>query len=202
MKFTSEEYADMIFLYGKADGSSAAARRMYSEKFPRRPLPNERVFVSTFSRLRQTGSVLKPTGGRTSGLSRRVEEEVLNLVEENPTTSVRKLSRLTPPSKSTIHRIIKKHQLHPYHYTPVQALHDGDFQRRLDFCEEIMEKDAQDEHFLKRILWSDESTFNREGVVNFHNMHFYAAENPHKKIQMKHQQRFSLNVWAGVIGKR
>jgi len=65
----------------------------------------------------------------------------------------------------------------------------------------MVEKDSADSDFLKKILWTDESTFNQEGITNFHNLHHYARENPHAKMQKKHQVRFSLNVWAGVIGK-
>lgn len=65
----------------------------------------------------------------------------------------------------------------------------------------MLEKDASNGNFLKKILWSDESTFTRDGTTNFHNLHHYATQNPHVKFQTKHQNRFSVNVWAGVIGK-
>jgi len=62
----------------------------------------------------------------------------------------------------------------------------------------MLEKDAADDNFFKRILWTDESTFTRDGITNLHNLHFYATDNPLLKIETKHQQRFSLNVWAGI----
>ena len=33
MKFSNSEYADFVFYYGKADGNSLAAQRMYAEAF-------------------------------------------------------------------------------------------------------------------------------------------------------------------------
>lgn len=66
-----------------------------------------------------------------------------------------------------------------------------------------MHIDVDDGHFLKRILWTDESCFNREGITNLHNLHHWAlkGQNPHVKRQTSFQQKFSVNVWAGVIGR-
>lgn len=36
MSFTTEEYADMVFMYGLADGNAAAAARDYGIRFPGR----------------------------------------------------------------------------------------------------------------------------------------------------------------------
>lgn len=55
--------------------------------------------------------------------------------------------------------------------------------------------------FLKRILWTDESKFTKEGILNLHNLHHWTAkdQNPRVKRQRSFQRRFSVNVWAGVI---
>lgn len=34
--FTSQEQADIVFMYGKADGNGALARRLYQERYPNR----------------------------------------------------------------------------------------------------------------------------------------------------------------------
>jgi len=178
--------------------NATIARRLYVEAFPQRRTPNERVFPDTYNRLRETGTVSRANSDRTRVRDENVEDAILLAVEDDPTTSVRQISRRLMLKKSRVHKVIKRNGLHPYHYRPVQELHDGDNQRRLNFCNFLMEKS---ENFLKCILWSDESTFNREGIFNLHNLHHYAAENPRVKLQSKHQRRFSCNVWAGLIGK-
>lgn len=199
MKFSNHEYADMVFYYGRANGNSREARRLYEEAFPQRRIPNRLIFQNTFARLQETGSVLRQSAGRNMhGIA---EDEVLEAVSEDPSTSVRKISQEVGVSKSEVHRVIKYNKIHPYHYTPVQSLHVGDCQRRLQFCTLILEKDRNDSNFLKHILWTDESNFNREGITNYHNLHYYSQANPHMKFQSKHQIRFSVNVWAGIIGK-
>ncbi|KAJ8869089.1 hypothetical protein PR048_030651 [Dryococelus australis] len=40
------------------------------------------------------------------------------------------------------------------------------------------------------------------GIINFHNKHAWAQENSHTVEEAKHQHRFSINVWAGIIGDR
>jgi len=202
MKFSNAEYADFIYFYGKADGNATNAQRMYTEAFPNRRVPHKTVFQATYARARETGCVSKPCGDRVRGFNTNVEECVLSSVSEDPGTSVRKISRDKQIPKSQVHAILKQNKVHPYHFTPVQALHGTDCQMRLNFCTEMLAKDRENEQFFKSILWTDESNFNREGITNFHNLHYYATENPHVKLQTKHQYRFSVNVWAAVIGKK
>ncbi|EZA62153.1 hypothetical protein X777_03760, partial [Ooceraea biroi] len=52
--FFNNEMADMHFMYGRANGSSLAARRLYMEKFPNRRVPSH-VLIQNF-RLCELGS--------------------------------------------------------------------------------------------------------------------------------------------------
>jgi hypothetical protein len=36
---------------------------------------------------------------------------------------------------------------------------------------------------------------------NFHNQHVWADTNPRATIQLSHQQRFAINIWAGIVGE-
>ena len=47
---------------------------------------------------------------------------------------------------------------------------------------------------------TDECCFTRNGISNYHNSHVWAYENPHAIHQSNFQQRFQINVWAGIIG--
>ncbi|XP_074034588.1 uncharacterized protein [Leptinotarsa decemlineata] len=78
---------------------------------------------------------------------------------------------------------------YPFHGTGVQGLEETDPARRI--------------RFLKSILWTDESKFSREGITNFHNLHEWADKdsNPNWIKQISVQRQFSINVWAGVIGR-
>jgi len=59
-----------------------------------------------------------------------------------------------------------------------------------------------DPMFSTTILWTDETTFTNSGMFNRKNKHFYAQNNPHLVEETKPQNRFSLNMWCGIIGNR
>lgn len=61
---------------------------------------------------------------------------------------------------------------------------------------------AEDRQILSRILWTDEATFNSNGVVNRHNMHYWSRTNPHWMREVQNQGRWSINVWVGILGGR
>jgi hypothetical protein len=49
------------------------------------------------------------------------------------------------------------------------------------------------------VLFTDEATFNREGIFNFHYSHEWRRNNPHIIHEHGHQHRYSANVWAGIV---
>lgn len=60
----------------------------------------------------------------------------------------------------------------------------------------------QKTQILYRKYYSDEATFNRCGIVNLHNSHVWADENPHALIETNSQRQFSTNIWAGILGDK
>ena len=39
-----------------------------------------------------------------------------------------------------------------------------------------------------------------DGIINLHNHHLWATDNPQGMVVASHQQQLSINVWAGIIG--
>ncbi|KAJ8725439.1 hypothetical protein PYW08_003622 [Mythimna loreyi] len=79
---------------------------------------------------------------------------------------------------ATEHDILKKNKFHPYHVTRVQTLQPRDYAARLRFCRQMLAKIEEDPQFFNKILWSDESTFKRDGYMNLRNLHGWELENP------------------------
>lgn len=50
------------------------------------------------------------------------------------------------------------------------------------------------------ILFTDAAGFGKAGLLNFHNTHHSAKENPHAMRQSRYQQQFSLNIWTEILG--
>lgn len=204
--FTFNEYADMYMVYGFCNGNANLAEEEYRIRFPNRRHPSGNVFRRLDQRLRETGSfnVTRANAGRPrQRRTIQVEEEILGVVQQDPSVSTRQLaSTFNIPSNRTVHSVLRENLLHPYHVNKVQPLYENDNRHRLNFCNGILNRIQEDGNFLRCILWSDESMFTRDGVFNTHNFHHWADENPHVFREYGHQRKFSVNVWLGIINHR
>ena len=71
-------------------------------------------------------------------------------------------------------------QLNHRAYIPrlVHALHDGDQDKRVEFCEEFLQRVDEGDLDIDCVLWSDEATFKLNGTINRHNCVYWSQENP------------------------
>ena len=60
------------------------------------------------------------------------------------------------------------------------------------FCNFIENQIAENQNLNRKILFTDEAGFTRNGIFKFH-------QNPHATVQKAHPQQFSLNVRVGII---
>jgi hypothetical protein len=72
-------------------------------------------------------------------------------------------------------------------------LQPQDYPARVEFCQWLL-RQPDNPNFLDRVIFTDESCFTRNGVFN---SHVWAGENPNA-----FQHRFSINLWAGILGDR
>jgi hypothetical protein len=63
-----------------------------------------------------------------------------------------------------------------------------------------LQQSGRDPDFLSCVLFMDEAAFTLDSIVNFHNLHTSADVSPHNILESRHQQRFPLKIWAGVLG--
>ncbi|KAJ4436028.1 hypothetical protein ANN_18654 [Periplaneta americana] len=131
--YSNQELAEIHFMYGKADGNAALARRLYQERYPQRQCPDR----------------------------------------------------------------IGRHL-----YVSITALSPADYPARVRFCQWFLQQCGVNPNFPALVLFTDEAQFTRDGITNFHNQHVWAYENPRATVPSHHQVRFSLNMWAGIIGDR
>lgn len=203
MVYTNLELTDMVLMYGRALGNGREAQRLYRETFPDRAVPDHHTFAATVQHLRDNGEYRPQTINRGRQRTPRVldaEPEILNIVEENPSISVRRLSYRVGVSPFVVWRTLKEQGLHPYHVQRVQALKVEDLPRRVRFCQWLLQKNDQDPQFVENLLSTDEATFTRDGIFNSHNTHVWSDENPHAIHEGHFQERFKVNVWAGMVG--
>ena len=77
-------------------------------------------------------------------------------------------------------------RLKPYRIQLLQALHDGDMQKRIEFCTFFLEKSEEVEQFFYRIIFSDEATFHLNLKVYRHNVRIWGLENP--RVVVEHER--------------
>jgi hypothetical protein len=135
-RYGNEEYADMHFMYGKANGNALEAARLYQEAFPHRRQPDSRTLTRVHQRLREHGSFAHGgRAGRPKSLTPDVEEMVLQRVAQSPGTSTRMIAAQERVlSRSSVWRILHRQLLYPYHLQRVQGRSAMDFPPRVNFC--------------------------------------------------------------------
>lgn len=198
--FTTNEFCEMVLLYGKCNRNKREAARQYAIKFPGARHPSENTIVRAVKRLRKTGSIKNYyPSDRVAASSLHIhDDEVLGYAFAQPESSVRDISKACSYSKSQVWRILNRHGAYPYRPTLGQSFLPGDEERRFDFCNSILNNLENNPSFVNDILWSDECQFTRQGVVNTHNAHYWSLENPHIIRPNRHQVRWSVNVWCGM----
>lgn len=202
MNFTTGELIDMVFVLGESDRNCVLAKRIYNQRYPERRIPDKKSFEKLLTRFNETGNVAyKPPVLPKRAIHDDNQLSVILAVEENPNTSQQNISELVGISERSVGRILKQHNYHPYKIHMHQELKDRDFEKRMRFCNWAKSKLRRDPAFFERVLFSDEASFQKNGFVNRHNFHYYATENPHIIRETHSQDRWSVNVWGGIIGE-
>ncbi|XP_023233054.1 uncharacterized protein LOC111632765 [Centruroides sculpturatus] len=98
---------------------------------------------------------------------------------------LRQAQELLGVSHATVWRTLHEDRMHLYHLQRVQVLTPADYPLHVNFAHCYLQQAAANATFPADILFTDEAT---------HNSHLWANDNPHG-----YQERFSINVWAGIV---
>lgn len=218
-EFSVIEYYRMLQLYFQNGENGREAARLFNADVNRRNAergPNARqertidknVVYRLINRVRTSGTLVPIRKGNGCGAPRsartdRNNERILREVHRDPKTSSRAIARTFGLSHTTVQRTLRDARMHAYHPVRVQALRPGDYAARVEFCRWIQARHRVDEDFVEGIIFTDESHFGRNTTWNCHNYHVYARQNPHIAVpNRRHQERFSVNLWAGIKGSK
>jgi len=118
---------------------------------------------------------------------------------EDPHCTLHKAAQEHGISMKSVHRILKKNKFHPFKVTLVHELNEDDFDRRVEFCEDMMARIDNNPNFHFNIVFSDEATFELNGTLNRHNCRYWDNVNPYWKREDNTQYLEKLNVWAEIL---
>jgi hypothetical protein len=201
-RYTFAELNDVHLVYREARGNGREAPKNVPETLPSTTVATP--YHVRIDRQATAGVWYIGDNKRTAGRSRTVrtpdlEEAMLDTIEEKPSSSTRTTASDLQIHHSTVWRVLKEQQLYPFHLQKVLALTAEDYPRRSAFCRWYINYTAVDPHFAGSVLVTDKATFTQDEIFNCHNMHMWEQENPHATSVRAHQQRFSLNVWCGLL---
>lgn len=197
--FTNEDYLNLLICYGESNRIVNRTLRLFNEKYPTRNAPTRKVLVTLLKHCINSGTFC-PKRNKEKPISDNEEAEinVMGFFYAHPQASIRDAERALRLSKTTIHKILKKHKFHPFKIQIVHHLKPEDLPRRVTFCEFILIKYQENENFLNNIIWTDEAKFSKNGMHNRHNSHYWATENPHMVRETNFQDSFSFNVFCAI----
>ncbi|OXU22739.1 hypothetical protein TSAR_012347 [Trichomalopsis sarcophagae] len=204
MQVIRTEYAEIHLVYGACNEVGHAAAAEYRQRYPNRRHPDVQTFTLLHQRLVETVSfeVRNPDGGRQRGARDEFDEAILDCFAEDPTTSLRRTARFLETSYSMCQRVMKEDGQHPHKSRCIYEIMECDRENRMIFSHLIVEEHERDPNFLDQILWTDESTHVRTGMVNPHNEHHWAHQNSFLAREDRFQHKFSINMWAELFGNR
>jgi hypothetical protein len=121
------------------------------------------------------------------------QELVLASVAEDPHRSIRQHAQNVGISPRSVGRILSQNKYHPYKMQVLQELNEDDPDRRMQFCQEMMDRANENELFIRSICFSDEATCFLNGEVNRHNFRYWSDENPNWMEGTKAQGKDKVN---------
>lgn len=202
--YTTEEKVQMYNWY--ANGSSLRqVSALFAVEYPHRPVPSHGTVRNIVKKFLETGCLNNSHGKHTrqpTVLTEEVQVNVLASVELNSHISSRQLAREHGIDQKSVLTILKRHGYKSYKYQNHQELQPYDQEERIRFCERMLDVMNNDELLLRKILFTDESSFLKHGQAHNQNHRYWSLENQHRYNVTRTQYPESVNVWAGIIDNR
>lgn len=170
-----------------------------------RPQPSHTSILRLVNKFERTGSVSDESKPGRPSLQNDpdYQEAVLREIQPNEPSSTRKIAnRLNhtdnwKTSHETVRKTLKRMGLKPFIPRLIHALHEDDFDRRVQFSEQYLQRVYANPQIVNQTLWSDEASFKLNGCINRHNCIYWSAENPGKIID-KEVNLPGITVWCGM----
>lgn len=200
-RLTEKERIEILMMigYGERSRTQYEVCHLFNNKYPNRP-PISRSTVSKIEqKFEEFGNVRDRRRIGRPKVEEDVQLNVLLALQENPHRTTRELAADNGVCQTSVVKYLKKVKWHPYKVIRVQELNEDDFDRRMEFCEIMMNNCNDDPQLINRILFSDECTFFLNGSVHRQNCRYWASENPHWMMECKTQFPQKVNIWAGII---
>lgn len=195
--YHSSAIMHLFIMHGESNKIISRTCLKFNEQYPELPCMTRKKFRKLQS-LFSNGDLNEMHRNRNKPITGMEDNEitVLAYFYQNPHASIRSAANDLGLSYYAIQHFLKKHKMHAFSLKPVQQLLPEDPLLRIQFGEFMLSRIQEDERFLQNIIWTDECSFDKEGIFNRKNEHYWATENPHFPKARNFQQRFRVNVFC------
>lgn len=196
-----DEKIKIIILMSKYESPIRVIREIKKEGWNTKRIPTRKTISEIFEKFKVTGSVHNRSKSGRPSISEQNNRLITDYFENTSSQSIREASAELSISYGSIRKVLKVSGYYPYKIKLHQHLEPEDFAIRKSMSEDILLKINEDPSFLARIVFSDESTFRLDGVVNRHNCRIWGKEPPNDFITQTHSSP-KINVWVGLCASR
>ena len=208
-QFTPQQRAFIVSEYHRNNNLNRVLQR-FREEYPNTRCPCRATVYKNVRKYSVSGTSCNLNKGR-SGHRRTARsaaniEAVRNAIEEANEEGIPGGMRITCRrnglglSSATFNRITRLDlRFHPYQMIKRHQLFPGDYPRRAQFCQWLLEQDGR---FLEDVVIGDEAGFSLNASVNTHNIREYhpRGEQPLNFQYLRNDDRHKLTVWVGLMG--
>ena len=194
------EKAFCVIEFSKSNSATVVKRR-FRTRFAKAP-PTRQYIYDWHRQFETTGCLCKRSAPGRPRIAEEQVERVRATYLRSPQTSTRRAIRELQIPKPTVWKILRKRlKMIPYKIQMLQRLSEGDKNKRCDFCESVLGRCDDEEGFMDRIIFSDESTFHISGKVNKQNVRIWGTEKP--TIPLEHvRDSPKVNVFCAISSKK
>lgn len=165
-----------------------------------RELPAESTFRRVVDKFNRTGSVRLKSDDPIPEINVNEDrtEIVLAAVAADPKTSLSKIEADTGVPKTTAFRILHSQKFKAYKLQRHQELLNADLEKRIEFCQILVDRMNTNRNFSLNLCFTDECSFTLHNEPNTQNTRLWATENPHQFVATRTQYPQKVNVWTGI----
>lgn len=208
MPYSNQEKQSILMAYIKNNNNVKMAQQELRRNNARMHVPCKQTIRKIFNKFQEDSNLIRKK--RRIPQDEDTELNILLTIQENPNKSIRTIStdlrqmqdNVKNTSYGKIQKTLKLAGYKPFKIRPTPKLTDRQREKRVEFCREMLGIINNNNNFLQTILWTDESNFATNGMINRKNTRHWATENPHSYREFQYQGRQSVNVWCGILDNK
>lgn len=203
MPFCAKTRAFILERYFESK-SYKAVQEAFRNEYPGQSPPNKSTIKRLVDNFRENCTVeSRKRNRKKSTLTPEKISKISEVIESQPSVSVRKLALQTDTKPTSVFRAIKTLKLRSYGAIMVQELLPADPAQRLQFCRSFLQfyrcNGCTD--WLNNVFFSDEAWFHKTGYINAKNYRIWSTENP-KVFRQKSLHPEKIGVWCAISRQR